>query len=340
MHTSEDSERTSATDEGTKKWRLSEFVKALPLSIVAVIGVYFTAAEYFSRQPNVAVDFVSGELRAELIDADEIVRGLEKIEDDHDEMTGLYVFDLIDATKRLEERATSDALVAFRDLLQERIDGFDVDSLVDSLRIVEDGIHRETIPLDGVTTELERIEEKYAALTGAFVIDLIEENESIDAIGNEGFNEALRVAILHFREVSQDDDARYDDLRQDLSELLNSVERHIHDDDKRLYVIANIENRSRAPTIIRSNAIVRIWNDAQSYKDIDLNAMDNRDMIISEISVVEAEFNSKKLRDLDSEVRWFLKQEISSRSNCLIFLVDMHGSVWNTDSRCTRNRGA
>ena len=145
MSTRDDGGRTHATEtrQGIRTHRALELATALPLSIVAIIGVYFTADEYFSGRPKVAVDFVSGELRAEPI-AEDIVLGLEKIERDFSDITGSVIIDLISGSHRLED-ATSEGLREFRYLLNEQISMFDVESLVNDLMMLEDDVRQGSV---------------------------------------------------------------------------------------------------------------------------------------------------------------------------------------------------
>ena len=319
---------------GNRKQHVSELLKALPLSIVAVVGIYFTASEYILRQPSVAVDFVTGEFRDDPIDLENVIDRLDEIEATHYAITGSHIADLKEIAQQIDS-GRHDLIALFRDSIREKLGGFSRQHLIDLLEDLEDRISENNIDVGQVVAELQRIEDLHYDHTGGRIIDLIEQARGIESLENQAFRDSLDDAISAFRSQAEG----YGPLLADLDDLAEVVDKHIENAEQRLYVVVNIENRSRVPTIIRRDAMIRIWNDGQSYKDINLRSTINEDTIIQEIWVERVEYVSKILRELDSEVRSFLKDEITSRSNCLILLVDMHGNVWHTDSRCTPVRG-
>ncbi|MDE0229045.1 MAG: hypothetical protein OXJ62_09365 [Spirochaetaceae bacterium] len=305
-------------------WRTSlKLLKEFPLPIVAIIGIYFTYSDFSNRQPNVAIDLVAVEHRFIPINIEEIKDRLNKIEISSLEVH-FSIRSFIEAAAAGLEDGT--AIESFRTTINTVTHSVDVRRLVEDLRTIQRNLT--TTSSNALKEQLRVIEDRYRLLTERTVLKLIDEIDNNNDISN-----GLQEAISEFEKGSKN----YDPIRDDLIEILNFIDNYIDAAESKLYVEVNVENLSHTPTIIQRSAMVRIW-DGRQYVDVDIYTEGAANILVDGISVSPIEFSSKNLSALDSGIRLYLVEEFAPEFHCLIFLVDTHGNVWNTDRRCSRKQ--
>ena len=319
---------------------LVEILKALPLSIVAIVGIYFTAAEHQARQPNVVVGFIGAQLGVAPVDPTKITQALEAIEADFSDLSGHLVLDLIESSNRLASGAQDD-FEQFRQLYGDTIRHMKSrPALVAELLTLQERIVSEELPIERIEQILTDLESEYYDASDLELLILIgwlmeDAGSRIEGDALRVFDELIDLAIANLRDIDDLIAPLRERMEEEVGALLQKVEEDI---GLRLYVDASIENRSRVPTVVRKNAVLRVWNDDASHKDIEVDL--NTDLVVEGITVKQGQFRSRELGELDASVRdfltaAFLKNEGMTGPKCLMFLMDMHENVWDDDSKCS-----
>ena len=149
-----------------------------------------------------------------------------------------------------------------------------------SIDFLSGEVHEIPINFEKIGSDLENIERLHAQLTEFLIINLIDASRSVDPTVPD---EVLAFKMQMDR-VVDDFRSRRDSKRDpttvvaELGVIVIKLNRIVDELDKqidggqnaKLYIVVGIENRSRVQTIIRREAIVRVWNDEQSYRDVSL----------------------------------------------------------------------
>ena len=315
-----------------------ELLKVMPITVVAVIGIYLSVVEYRARQPQVAVGFIDVQLRSVPTDYTDITAALHEIEDNYGDITGNVVIKLIDSSEELGLGGV-DETTRFILEIEEGIQEYNsISSLIAELSALWQQISAGQIELDDIVQKLNSLEQEYVDVSGAELILLILDSSSVSHSGDglDALVTTVDTVISNLEVV----DTLVPLLNRKLSQIRESVENIKDNADYRLYVEASIENRSRIATVIRERATMRLWRDSGTPFTLTLHAAE--DQVIDGIKVEQMQFMSDLMRNLHAQDRAFLEKEfaeiptdIASSPSCRTTITDMHGNAWTArNSEC------
>ncbi len=218
-----------------------------------------------------------------------------------------------------------------------------------AIEFVSGALRESPIDVDVINKDLDLIERIHGSVTEADIFRLQSALRAIDATNQDSvkdFQLELSATLERFKdELATAEDAADRRHLSGVVRRLTSIETSLAKrTEVRLYtfeVSVAIENKSRLETIVVREAMVRVWHDSQTYRDVRIYMQQEQEQPhtrhIQGRGLERVAYSSALIED-GSELREFLDFDRYSNARCLFILRDIGGRTWAQEDRCVIDR--
>ncbi len=211
-----------------------------------------------------------------------------------------------------------------------------------SVAYVRSDIRTLLIDLAETREKLNSIEQQFASFTGFGVINLIEETRGLDdsdKAATDTFVSEIKSTATGYEDSSTDDSPETGRIAKALNEIAAELEQQSQAPELKFEIQVDIENDSNSPNIIRGHALVRLWKDGDSYRDIDVYLQGEDYLYLDRLTIQRVTFESRYTGTMDEQIAEFLQRNSVTELNCLMVLKDIDGNTWSQNNRCVTDIG-
>src|ERR1700680_1009726 len=290
--------------------------------MIGVGGLALNLGTWVSERPNLAIRIESVTLQSEANLA-ALPEQLAKIEEKHGHVTGNKINNLRTAALAIDP-STKAGLDDFANKLQDVITFFVNDSGPMSASAIRYSHGILTWP-DGMDVDLRTPE-------GALVFP----TNLVAAVRRDPDNVAAQTLTI-LRETAfamygaDKSPAEGRAVAEDLRRIRTSVRDVLEGLDKKVLVKITIENRSKLPTFVQNNAMLRVFQDQSNFADIGLSL--DAPGFLEGYSIKTFQLVSRRATSLRDEDRRFLDQAVGRQDKCVLVLQDLHSKLWEGGGR-------
>jgi|GEM_PF-5147452 len=304
--------------------------------LIALISVAINLRSYFVNEPNIELSFDKIDIKSNKFSADDIPTELNGIESE----LGDFTLDKIKLLKTnfyaIENLSDSDnGLRDFNLQLQNTIDFFNTEVEPWEYTDIKYNNGLLTWP-DGFSINLL----KKDFYIDHYFKDIKDIKDIIDDV-RDGRNTLSNHQIKKLLQASYDLNKINDEVidhRKTISKKLRSLRERLEDiinnNTTSIQLSCFIENKSRQPNMVNQHALLRVYKDKNIYKDVSLEVAPSK--VLHGYEIGNFTLISKPLSKIDEEKKDFVLEAIEKDYNCMVFIEDIHGKVWNANGLFSR----
>ncbi len=297
---------------------------------VGIAGAVLALLQYRSEQPNAHVTLSAASLVTPGLDVQRIPEELAEIEEEFGDVTAKYIMDLRDEALLLEDEADGfdDRLERFNAELQSVIKHFDVKHT---------GWTADDIQFDrGTITWPDGMTLSGAELGLLFPTDLVEEIRALDGAPDAEFLVRIRHEAQRLYDPDPTDMRRTQAVAARLRQVRTPIQDYILKKVRLVRVEATVENRSRMPTVLLCQALLRVYKNESEFADIFVR-LDNPELLEG-FNVRTLVFQSKALEAFSEEDRDFVMAAFEQEYECFLLIQDLHRNCWSAEGKFSEAR--
>ena len=208
-----------------------------------------------------------------------------------------------------------------------------------NVELVRSDVRSVIIDATETSGKLESIELEYAGITGFAVLELVAKAQRLDETNESdvtAFIASIRQAVIDYEQY---ENASTDSLEKAFTEIAAELDQKRTALELLLEIRIDVENESNSPNIIRGHALVRLWKDAYSFRDVDVYLKDEDYLNLAPRTIERVIFESRYTGTMDDNIAVFLQRNSVEDLTCLLLVKDIAGNTWSKNDRCVTDIG-